>query len=119
MRYPEAKIGLCKCHENKIMGVRFERSGKNWKATWAFPIKKTGSEKRENYDKTQLTGLIELDAEYPGCPYCGAKAFIICGDCGGLNCNDHRSNIFTCQWCGKSGELQDYTGDGFTAGGDR
>lgn len=120
MTYPEAKIGLCQCHDNKTFGIRLEKSGNNWKATWAFPIKKPGSEKRENYDKTQLNGLIEFDNEYPGCPYCGSKAFIICGTCGGLNCNsDIDSESFTCKWCGATGVLQDYTGDGFSAGGDR
>ena len=102
-----------------MFGVRFEEYENQWKATWAFRIKKEGAEKRENYDKTQLKGLICWGDEYPGCPYCGSRAFVIC-DCGGLNCNIHSSEeMFTCGWCGKTGTLVDYEGDGFNAGGDR
>ena len=120
MNYPEARIGLCMCKEGKRpFGVRFERYENDWKATWAFAIKKEGAEKREHYDKTKLMGLIKWGSDYPGCPYCGARGFVICS-CGGLNCNMHsKSNRFTCGWCGTEGVLEDYKGDGFDAGGDR
>ncbi len=121
MKFPEARIGLCYCKEcKKIYGVRFEQYENEWKATWAFPIKKEESIKRENYDKTQLKGLIRWDEDYPGCPYCHSKGFVICDNCGGLNCNTNPNDkIFTCGWCGITGELTNYTGDGFNAGGDR
>lgn len=118
--FPEARIVICKCAEGrKNYGIRFEKSKNEWKATWAFDIKKQGSEKRENYDETQLEGDITVDIGYPGCPYCGGRSFIIC-DCGGLNCNTASySPIFTCGWCGKTGELTGYDGSGVNAGGDR
>lgn len=120
MQYPEARIGLCKCNNKSLVGIRFEKTGDHWKATWAFPLKNPGAEKRENYDKTQLKGMIEFDNNYPGCPHCGKFGFIICGTCGGLNCNSNiQDNTFRCAWCGKSGVLQDYTGEGFSAGTDR
>lgn len=121
MLYPEAKIALCKCNEGqRAFGVRFEEYENEWKATWAFVIKKDGTAQREKYDKTKLKGLIRLDSKYPGCPYCGSRGFVICGDCGGLNCNIHESDeTFTCGWCGKTGSLVDYEGDGFNAGVDR
>lgn len=119
MSYPEVRIGLCKCYEEKLFGIRLEKTGKNWCATWAFPIKKKGAEKRENFEKTVIKGGIMLESEYPGCPYCGSKAFVICDSCGCLNCNNSSSSIFTCKWCGNSGELGGYSGDGFYAGYDR
>ena len=120
MIFPEAKIALCMCKEGKRpFGVRFEQCEKDWKATWAFPIKKDGAEKRENYDKTKLIGMIKWDDDYPGCPYCGSRGFVIC-DCGGLNCNIHsKERTFKCGWCGKVGELVDYNGEGFDSGSDR
>lgn len=120
MIFPEAKIALCKCKEGRrAFGVRFEEYENEWKATWAFPIKKEGTAERENYDKTQLKGQIRWGSDYPGCPYCGSRGFVIC-DCGGLNCNVHSNQEeFTCGWCGKTGTLVDYSGDGFNAGGDR
>lgn len=120
MNFPEAKIALCKCKEgHKIYGVRFERYENGWKATWAFPIKKQGTEKREKYDSTKLSGKIWIDGNYPGCPYCGGKSFIICS-CGGLNCNIHGDdNFFKCEWCNITGELTEYTGSGFNSGSDR
>lgn len=46
MNYPEAKIALCMCKEGRRpFGVRFEEYENGWKATWAFPIKKTGAVK--------------------------------------------------------------------------
>ena len=122
MNHPEVKIGLCKCKEGrKAFGVRFEQFENDWMATWAFPIKKEGAEKREHYDQTQLRGLIRWGHDYPGCPYCGGRGFIVCGDCGGLNCNMNlEQEEFTCEWCGETGTLVDYSGDGgFNASGDR
>lgn len=44
MLYPEAKIALCKCKEGqRAFGVRFEEYENEWKATWAFVIKKDGT----------------------------------------------------------------------------
>ncbi len=121
MGYPTAKIGLCKCKEGqRPFGVRFEEYENEWMATWAFPLKREGAEKREEYDKTVLKGKIRWSSDYPGCPYCGSRGFVICGDCGGLNCNIHSNDeIFVCGWCGESGTLVNYEGDGFNAGGDR
>lgn len=116
---PEATVALCKCGEaHKIYGVRFEkiRDGQ-WKYTWAFPMKES-SAKREGYDSTTIAGMIEPDKEYPGCPYCGSKYFMICS-CGKLNCNLAIGNTFTCNWCGISGGVTSYNGEGFQGGGDR
>ena len=118
--FPEARIAICKCREGRRnFGVRFEKYGNAWKATWAFPIKKEGSEKREHYDQAKLTGNIVWGEDYPGCPYCGGRGFVICS-CGGLNCNmNAKLSKFTCGWCGLTGELTGYDGAGFNSGSDR
>ena len=119
MGVPEARIALCKCSEGgRIFGVRFERHGDGWMATWAFPIKKDGFAEREHYDSTRLTGTISWDPGYPGCPYCGSKGFIVCS-CGALSCNDGRRKTFACGWCGLTGELEAYDGSGFDGDSDR
>lgn len=117
-RQPEAKIALCKCGESKkTFGVRFERCEGGWQYTWAFPIEESAA-KREGYDATTLMGQIHPTEEYPGCPYCGQRYFIICGDCKKLGCKIIRGNTFTCDWCGMTGTVTDYTGDGIASGGD-
>lgn len=117
---PEARIAMCKCKElkGKTYGVRFQRDGSGWKYTWAFPMNE-GSAKREGYNDTRIMGSIEPDEDYPGCPYCKTKYFVICGTCHHLNCNVNTGNIFTCEWCGASGTLGDFYGDGIASGGDR
>lgn len=119
VKFPEAKIALCKCKESKkIYGVRFERFQNAWKYTWAFPIKEQ-SAKRENYDNTNLIGDLIKDNDYPGCPYCRASYFVICSQCGKLNCNNMLSGMFKCGWCGASGMLTSYDGSGVKSGSDR
>ena len=118
-RGPEAKIALCKCRESKkAFGVRFEKDESAWKYTWAFPVKED-SAKREGYDETTLKGDIYPDSEYPGCPYCGRNTFIVCGGCHKLSCNITSGNICTCEWCGMTGTITAYDGDGISSGGDR
>lgn len=113
-----ATVAICKCKESrKPFGVRFEKMGTSrWKYTWAFPIKES-SAKREGYDATRIVGSIEPDIDYPGCPYCGTRTFVVC-DCGKLNCNTASGSYFKCEWCGMSGTLVAYGGGGFGAGGD-
>ena len=114
----EARIALCKCKEGRrTYGVRFQKTKSGWKYTWAFPVKEE-SAKREGYDKTQIIGNIEPDDDYPGCPYCGARYFIVCG-CGKLSCNNIGNLMFTCDWCGTSGLITgNYDGSGIESGGD-
>ncbi|NCC02137.1 MAG: hypothetical protein EOM34_15990 [Clostridia bacterium] len=115
----EAVIALCKCGEShKAYGVRFERIDSNtWQYTWAFPINEKAA-KREGYDSTKINGNILPSEDYPGCPYCGSKYFMVCS-CGKLNCNIvSPDETATCNWCGSTGYVSNYEGDGFTAGGD-
>lgn len=118
---PEARIAMCKCKEAKgrTYGVRFQRDGSSsWKYTWAFEMNES-SAKREGYNDTQIMGNIDPDESYPGCPYCKTKYFVICGACQHLNCNIGTGNLFTCEWCGNTGMLGGFYGDGIASGGDR
>lgn len=117
---PEARIAMCKCKESKgqTYGVRFQRNGSGWSYTWAFKMKES-SAKREGYNDTQIMGNIEPGEEYPGCPYCKTKYFVVCGACQHLNCNTSATNVFTCEWCGNTGTLGCFGGDGIASGGDR
>ena len=73
-----------------------------YKFVWAF---KMGAEqgKREGYDSTNVTGTIELDSEFPGCPYCKSKQFLFCS-CGAVMCW-HGQRVVTCPKCGQTGEV--------------
>lgn len=118
MKFPEARIVLCKCQEGrKLFGIRMEQCENYWNATWAFPIKES-SAKRENYDETEITGGVRFLDEFPGCPYCHTHKFVVCGTCGKLNCNPGIKGIFTCEWCGAQGELGGYDGAGIKSGSD-
>ena len=114
----EAVIVLCKCGEHhKTYGIRAEKRGQNsWACTWAFPIKEAAA-KREGYDKSSVKGNITFEDEFPGCPYCGGHNWTVCS-CGHLSCTIIRDGIFTCEWCGAQGEIDDYTGEAITAGMD-
>lgn len=113
----EARIGLCRCREGKkTYGIRFQAIDDGWEMTWAFPIKEHVA-KREGYVDTKIVGNIEVGKEYPGCPYCGVKYFVVCG-CGKLTCNNFPTGDFKCEWCGTTGTLEKYGGKGFSAGGD-
>lgn len=120
MQVREATVAISKCREaHKIYGVRFEKVNSNkWKYTWAFPIKKD-SAKREKYDETVIKGDLVPDEEYPGCPYCGSKYFLICS-CGRISCNVGFVNgVAVCDWCGTSGVMSAYDGAGVKSGRDR
>lgn len=112
------KIALCKCPvSHKTYGVRFEKVGKAWRYNWAFRISPQAAS-REHYDETKLVGEIAMDHNYPGCPDCESKFFIIC-ECGHLNCNCVKGDRFVCEWCKQEGVLGgEYTGSGFSSGGD-
>ena len=117
---PEVTIALSRCKEsNKIYGVRFQKIRSNqWMYTWAFPVKEDTA-RREGYDSAVITGAVAPHEEYPGCPYCGSRYFVVCGSCGRLNCKIVTGDTFSCGWCGMTGRIVDYDGTGIQGGGDR
>lgn len=102
----EANVVLAKCRKSKKMyGIRIERRTDNvWYCTWAFPISEKGAS-NEGYDNVMISGRVDTDAEYPGCPYCGGTGWVSCGNCKKLTCWSNSERYFTCTWCGASGEV--------------
>lgn len=92
------------CEESKKpFGITVDYIGpRHYKFVWAFKIDKDKAH-REGYDEHSVTGSVELDSDYPGCPYCGSKQFYICA-CGKIVCY-HGERVVTCLSCGQSGEI--------------
>lgn len=98
----QATVVMAKCRQSKRpYGIRTEKRPDGiWYCTWAFPLSENAA-KREGYGETLVSGRVELDGEYPGCPYCGARGWFVCGVCGKLTCNAGETHV-TCSWCGKA-----------------
>jgi hypothetical protein len=112
-----AKVILVKCAKTKKpYGIRIEERGRDWMRTWAFKIDERKA-KHEGFDANTVTGSMNADDEYPGCPHCGGKGFVQCS-CGKIGCFDDSTDYYTCPWCGNSGKVQsaesfDVSGGGF------
>lgn len=102
----DAAVLMAKCGRSKQpYGVTIEKDAQGvWHCVWAFRISEKAASS-EGYDETKVTGQIVVDAEYPGCPYCGARGWFSC-TCGKLTCLKEGESRVTCAWCGSSGELQ-------------
>jgi hypothetical protein len=93
------------CQTAEGFGIRFERLGDaRWSATWAFALKETAA-KREGYDRSEISGVIELDRSYPGCPHCAKSRIVLCGSCTKVSCWNGETRLVTCPWCGNRAEL--------------
>ena len=115
----EANVVMAKCKSSKRpFGIRIEKRMDNvWYYTWAFKLSEQAGN-TEGYENVMISGRVDMDTEYPGCPYCGGIGWISCGNCGKLTCYNGESNHFTCAWCGNSGEVQfgetfDLSGGGY------
>lgn len=92
------------CEKTKQpFGVTVDPVGGKLKLVWAFKIDKEKAH-REHFDATHVRGSIFLDKNFPGCPYCGSKEFVICGNCGANSCY-HGQRMWTCPSCGNVGEV--------------
>ena len=103
----EANVIIANCNVSKRpFGIRIEKRKNNiWYTNWAFKISEK-SVAREGYDNTTISGKIESDIEYPGCPFCGANYWFSCGRCGKLTCWNGSDEIVTCVSCGNSGSVK-------------
>ena len=79
----KAAVILTKCkNDHALFGIRTEqREDGDWYATWAFKVNERTAE-REKFGDTKISGNIYITTEYPSCPYCGAKGFFQCAECG-------------------------------------
>lgn len=102
----EANVVMSKCRKShRTYGIRIERRNNNiWYCTWAFPLSEKGAS-NEGYGNTMISGVVDTDPEYPGCPYCGGPGWVSCGKCGKLTCWGNEETNFKCAWCGNSGEV--------------
>ena len=99
----EARVIMCKCKNRESYGIRVEKMNNDWFRTWSFKISEQ-SAKNEGYIDEKIQGSFEATSEYPGCPYCKTYGFVLCGVCGKLSCWSPGTGIFSCSWCGNSGE---------------
>ncbi len=106
------------CRTREGFGIRFEEKVRGqWSADWAFPVKETLA-KKEGYDRAVIKGMIMLDEEYPGCPYCKNDSAIHCPRCDKVSCYDQRSSVSTCGWCGLRGQVGGSSAGELKGGGD-
>lgn len=118
----QAVVALAKCcNLGRDFCVRFEKkldcSEEAWVYTWAF-IPNAKSVGNERYDHQKISGTLYVQKDYPGCPYCGSKTFIVCS-CGRLSCGAAEiGSTFTCHWCGNSAKIVAAETVSLTADGD-
>ena len=111
-------LARCESDASASFGIRMERSAEaGWTATWAFQMKESVA-RREGYESTQIDGIGPLRETYPGCPVCGARSFVVCGDCGRTGCWDPSAAQQTCPWCNVRGTVGGHI-TSMRAGGDR
>lgn len=90
---------MAQCSETKQpFGITVDPQGHVMKLVWAFKMSAQQGH-RERFDERHVSGSIALDPNFPGCPYCGSKQFVVCGNCGTVSCY-HGQELFTCPSCG-------------------
>jgi hypothetical protein len=102
-----AQVVLSRCQKSgKLYGIRVEERNGDWVQTWAFKIDENKA-KHEKFDSNRITGSMKEDPGFPGCPYCGKRAFFVCS-CGKLNCHpgERGEDSGDCRWCGKTVSLK-------------
>lgn len=103
----DAFVVMAQCETTKeSFGVTFNPISQNlFRMMWAFKIKKNVA-KKDKYDIKSVSGKIDVDTNFNGCPYCGSQIFYFCGSCGKMVCCDEYSEIVTCPNCGNASRLQ-------------
>ena len=103
----DAFVVMAQCNKTKqCIGVTFNPiNSRLYRIMWSFKIKEDTARK-EKYDKKSVNGNIDVDVDFQGCPYCGAKQFYFCGKCGKMVCYDGVSEIATCPNCNNQSTLQ-------------
>lgn len=60
---------------------------------------------KEKFDQKSVSGSVENDKNFAGCPYCNTKQHYICGNCEKVICW-HGQKTVICPSCGFIGEIQ-------------
>ena len=93
------------CEETKKpFGITVDPVKNNLLFVWAFKIDKEKAH-REGFDQRNVNGSIIYDANFPGCPHCGAKQLYVCDNCKALVCY-HGEKHIVCPSCGMHGEIR-------------
>ena len=101
----QATVIMAKCKNSKEnFGVRAEQQGSTWVFTWAFKISDKVAA-NEGYDTTNVSGVISLNADYPGCPHCESMGFTQCGSCKKIACYRGNEGKVTCPHCGNTANV--------------
>ena len=96
----EATVVMAKCNMSKeIFAIRLQKNENAWVFTWAFKISEK-SANNEGYSQTNVSGVLKIDSQYPGCPHCGAESFYQCGHCKKIVCYKGEEKQVTCPHCG-------------------
>lgn len=98
-----AVMAMC-THHKEHFGITVDSRKGVYTFYWGFKMKKDQA-RREGYDTKSVHGAIDYDSEFNGCPYCGAKRFYICNQCGKIVCYDGEEYV-TCPNCGGGGTVQ-------------
>lgn len=105
MRNPkrDEMVVMASCQKTgKHFGITTVRQGKDYHFTWAFKLSEA-SAKKEGFDKNKVNGNIFNDAEFPGCPHCGAQTWYQCGKCKRFVCMNDSATWVKCPECGFEG----------------
>jgi len=96
----EATVILMRCKKNKALsGIRVQKmEDDNWWLTWSFAVSEKSAKKEGFSQHYTLKGMYNT-AEYPGCPYCESKGFVVCNKCQNLTCYSGEKSL-NCAWCG-------------------
>lgn len=99
----EAFAIMAMCQKaKKHFGITVDLRNSQYVFAWAFKIKKEQAS-REGYDKKHVCGSVTFDADFNGCPYCEAKQFYICHNCGKVVCY-HNESYIVCPHCNESAD---------------
>lgn len=96
-------------------GVRVEKIGTEWYATWAFSIP---AKSHENFTSnvSMKNSSFSNKEGFPGCPHCGSDEMLKCGSCNSFYCY-HGETTSTCPVCGNTGTVEWNGWDSISGGG--
>lgn len=93
-----ADVLLARCgRDSALYGLRIEQRPDAWYATWAFSLDEKRA-KGERYDAANVSGLLLVSGEFPGCPRCGVDSFVKCALCGRFTCWRGGEPQWYCRW---------------------
>lgn len=98
----EATVIMAKCHvSDQGFAIRAQEEGNDWYFTWAFMLSDHTASK-EGYDDTEISGVVHISSDYPGCPHCADRSFVQCGGCNKISCSGNVVDEMICPHCGTS-----------------